>query len=86
MLLSSGSLNPGASAFTAACCRELQSIALEYCPFCRTAVNMIATVTPKAIARKSDTMKTISTKTYHCGSCGSFVRRRRMGSDLKIEM
>jgi hypothetical protein len=51
-----------------------ESVPIEYCPFCRTAANMIATVAPQAIARKDEMMKTISTKTYHCGSCGSFVR------------
>jgi hypothetical protein len=51
-----------------------ESISIEYCPFCRTAANMIATVTLKASVRKDDTTKTITTKTYHCGSCGSFVR------------
>ena len=51
-----------------------ESISIEYCPFCRTAANMIATITLKAIARKDDTTRTINTKTYHCGSCGSFVR------------
>jgi hypothetical protein len=51
-----------------------ESISIEYCPFCRTAANMIATVAPQAIACKDGMMKTINTKTYHCGSCGSFVR------------
>ena len=51
-----------------------EPISMEYCPFCRTAANMIATVTNKAIAHKDETMITIRTKTYHCGSCGSFVR------------
>lgn len=51
-----------------------ESVSIEYCPLCRTAANMIATVTLKAIARKDDTMKTITTKAYHCGSCGFFVR------------
>ncbi len=46
----------------------------EFCPLCRTAANMIVTVTPKAIAGKDGMMKTIFTKTYDCESCGSFVR------------
>jgi len=46
----------------------------EYCPLCRTAANMKVTVTPRAIVGKDGNMKTIDTKTYHCESCGSFVR------------
>ena len=46
----------------------------EICPVCRTAANMNITVTPRAIANKDGRMKTISTRTYHCESCGSFVR------------
>jgi hypothetical protein len=46
----------------------------ELCPLCRTITNMIVTVTPRGISGKDGKMKTISTKTYHCGSCGSFVR------------
>ncbi len=46
----------------------------EFCPFCRTANNMSVTVTPKAIAGKDGKIKKITTKTYHCESCGSFVR------------
>ena len=46
----------------------------EYCPLCRIAANMNVTVMPRAIAGKDGKMKTITTKTYHCESCGSFVR------------
>jgi hypothetical protein len=60
-----------------------ESMSIEYCPFCRTAANMIATITLKAIGRKDDTMKTITTKTYHCGSCGSFVRSIDEEEDVK---
>jgi len=46
----------------------------EYCPLCRIAANMNVTVIPRAIAGKDGKMKTITTKTYHCESCGAFVR------------
>ena len=46
----------------------------EYCPFCRTAANMKVTVLPQALVGKDANMKAIDTKTYHCESCGSFVR------------
>ena len=51
-----------------------ENVSIEYCPLCRIAANMIATVARKVIACEDDRMKTVSTKTYHCGSCGSFVR------------
>jgi len=51
-----------------------ESISIEYCLCCRTSADMNVAVTPKGIAGKNGKMKTISTKTYHCGSCGSFVR------------
>ena len=44
-----------------------------YCPLCRTAANMKVTVTSRAIVGKDGKMKTMTTKTYHCESCGSFV-------------
>jgi hypothetical protein len=46
----------------------------ELCPLCRTAANMMITVTARAIAGRDSKMKTITTRTYHCESCGSFVR------------
>ena len=51
-----------------------ETVSIEYCPLCRTAASMIATVARQVIACKDGRMKTVSTKTYHCGSCGSFVR------------
>ncbi len=47
---------------------------IEFCRLCRTATNMITTVTPRTIADKDGKMKTMSIKTYHCESCGSFAR------------
>jgi hypothetical protein len=44
----------------------------EFCPHCRTVANMNVTVIPRAIAGAK--MTTITTKTYHCESCGAFVR------------
>jgi hypothetical protein len=35
---------------------------------------MNVTVTPRAIAGKNGKMKTMTNKTYHCESRGSFVR------------
>ena len=35
---------------------------------------MVVTVTPRVIAGKDGRMKKITTKTFHCESCGSFVR------------
>jgi len=46
----------------------------EFCPICRTAANMNVTVTPRAIVGKDGKMKAITTRTYHCESCGFFVR------------
>lgn len=46
----------------------------EYCLLCRSAANMKVSVTPRAIVGKDGNMKTIVAKTYHCESCGSFVR------------
>ncbi|MCK9420677.1 MAG: hypothetical protein M0R70_15035 [Nitrospirae bacterium] len=47
---------------------------IEFCHLCRTAANMVVSSTPRTIASKAGKMKTIITKTYHCESCGSFVR------------
>ncbi len=47
---------------------------IEYCAFCRTAATMNVAAAPLAIAGKNGKIKTIIVKTYHCGSCGSFVR------------
>jgi hypothetical protein len=58
-----------------------KSVFIEYCPLCRAAANMIATVTQRAIANKDGKMKAISTGTHHCGSCGSFVRSIDEGED-----
>ncbi len=46
----------------------------EFCPLCRTATNMIVTVTSKGIAGKDGKMKMITIKAYHCEFCRSFVR------------
>ena len=46
----------------------------EYCPLCGTAANMKVTVIRRAIVDTDGNMTTIDTKTYHCESCGSFVR------------
>ena len=46
----------------------------EFCPLCRTAANMNVSSTPRTIASKDGKMKTITTRTFHCESCGSFVR------------
>ncbi len=46
----------------------------EFCPLCRSATNMSVTVTLRTIAVKDGKMKTMTTKTYHCESCGFFVR------------
>jgi hypothetical protein len=35
---------------------------------------MAVTVTPRAIAGNDGKIKMITTSTYHCESCGSFVR------------
>jgi hypothetical protein len=35
---------------------------------------MSVTITPRTIAGKDGKMKTMTNKTYHCESCGSFVR------------
>jgi len=51
-----------------------EAMSIEFCPLCRTTTNMIITLTPKAIAGPDGKMKTITIKTYHCESCGSFVR------------
>jgi hypothetical protein len=50
---------------------------IELCPLCRTAANMIATVSPGAIARKDGKKITTIIKTYHCEACGSFVRSEK---------
>jgi hypothetical protein len=46
----------------------------EYCSLCRTVVNLSETVTPRTLVGKDGKIKTIITRTYHCDSCGSFVR------------
>jgi hypothetical protein len=45
----------------------------EYCPLCRRVANLSETVTPRTIAGKDGTIKTIITRVYYCDSCGSFV-------------
>jgi hypothetical protein len=54
-----------------------RSVSTGYCPFCRTAANMIVTVSPRAIAPKDGKKRTIIIKTYHCEACGSFVRSEK---------
>jgi hypothetical protein len=54
-----------------------EAMSIEFCPLCRTATNMIVTVSPGTIARKDGKMKTITFKTYHSESCGSFVKTLR---------
>jgi hypothetical protein len=49
-------------------------MSIDYCSVCKTATNMIVTVTRKAIADKDGKMKTITIKSYHCESCRSFIR------------
>lgn len=46
----------------------------EYCPFCRIAANMRITVTSKETGGNDGKLKMLAIKTYHCESCGSFVR------------
>ncbi len=51
-----------------------KTMSIDYCSVCKTATNMIVTVTPKAIAGKDGKMETITIKSYHCESCRSFIR------------
>ena len=47
---------------------------MEYCPSCRTVRNMRVSKFRDKQTDSNGNIKEILTKTYHCESCGSFVR------------
>lgn len=47
---------------------------MEYCPSCRTIRNMRVSKFRDKQTDSKGKIKEILTKTYHCESCGSFVR------------
>ena len=48
---------------------------IEFCHLCRTATNMITTVTPRTSVDKDGKMKTMSIKTYYCESRSERIPR-----------
>ena len=47
---------------------------VELCPSCRVARNMAASVSRRTILAPDGRKKTIRITSFHCGSCGQFVR------------
>ena len=46
----------------------------EMCPMCRDLRNMSVTTKRRKVVDPDGNTKEILTKTYHCATCGSFVR------------
>jgi|GEM_PF-890250 len=49
-------------------------MANEFCPQCKTLKNMTISATKKKIKNKKGKEKEILIYSYHCETCGSFVR------------
>ena len=47
----------------------------EHCPNCRTLRAMRVSTTRRTIPDKAGKAKTVLTRTFHCQTCQSFVRR-----------
>jgi C4-type Zn-finger protein len=47
---------------------------MEFCTRCRTVRNMRVSVSLRKLPDSKGNIKEIVTKSYHCESCGSFVR------------
>ncbi len=45
-----------------------------YCPHCRAVTNLSMSIIPNIVTGSDGTTKIATTRTYHCESCGVFVR------------
>ena len=53
---------------------EIGSFQVAYCPHCRTVTNMRVDTTLLNVNGMEENAEIIAVRTYHCGSCGLFVR------------
>ena len=51
-----------------------RSMDMEMCPSCRTMQNMRMTSTTRTVTGADGNPRTVCTVSYHCESCGAFVR------------
>ena len=49
-------------------------MATELCPSCRTIRSMKVAVSKRTVRGPDGSVKTIQTASFHCESCGQFVR------------
>ena len=49
-------------------------MAIELCPTCKAVKNMRVTVSERKVRGADGKERTVTTRTYHCESCGLFVR------------
>lgn len=46
----------------------------EYCPACGAVRNLSVTTAERTVTDEDDKEQNVLTRTYHCESCGRFVR------------
>jgi len=59
-------------------------IYMEYCPTCRTLRNIRISELKKKAKDADGSIKEIIIKSYHCMSCGSFVRSEIVDKPKKL--
>lgn len=52
----------------------MTAVHTAYCPHCRAVTNLSVSVIPTIVTEPDGKEKIVSSRTYHCESCRSFVR------------
>jgi hypothetical protein len=54
--------------------RNINRVLTAYCLHCRVVTNLSASITLATVTDLDGQAQTVASRTYHCESCGSFVR------------
>lgn len=54
--------------------RNINRVLTAYCLHCRVVTNLSVSITLATVTDSDGQAQTVASRTYHCESCGSFVR------------